>query len=264
MAYRGVWSATGLVVGLFAAAALAGCTAEAPASTSATTSAPIAQDAASSFADQFPYLPTAGTTLATASLRGTGGCPRGPVSIVVTSALALEVRVPGTAATTGTIFRLSTARTGPDSGLPVSTLPDEQLGVGIGEEPRTDPDGEAVFPLPRESRADRGDLTYFHSIRCVGQDGDVLEQAPLTWTQGPFFRAIHPVDSGPRPHARGDVVVTAGVLTRYNVVPGDTLDAIADRFGIRPVELLYINPSMGYISPRLLSGDALNLDPRIR
>jgi hypothetical protein len=118
--------------------------------------------------------------------------------------------------------------------------------------------------LVREVRADRGDFSYFHSIRCETHDGEFVEQAPLTWNQAPFFGSIHPVDSGSRPHARGKAVVKAGVLSLYDIAANDTLEAIALRFGVRPVELLYINPSLGYNAPQLLDGDALNLDPRIR
>jgi hypothetical protein len=218
-----------------------------------------------SFADQFPYLPTAGATLATATFAGAGICPSGPVRIVVTSALGIEVRVPGTsAATDGDTFFLSTSRLGAGSGLPVSVVPDEQLGAGIGQEAYADPTGETVFPLVREMRADRGDFSYFHSIRCETHDGELVERALLTWKQAPFFSSIHPVDSGSRPHARGKVVVKAGVLRLYDIAFDDTLDAIATRFGVRPVELLYINPSLGYNAPQLLDGDALNLDTRIR
>jgi hypothetical protein len=183
----------------------------------------------------------------------------------VSSALELEVHTPGVSSAGGDVtFRLTPARTGSDSGLPVSIVPDEQLGVGVGHRARTAPDGESIFLLPRESRADRGDLTYFHSIRCLGPDGDVLDQAPLTWTQPPYFSDIHPVDSGSRPNARGTVRVAANTPALYVIATDDTLEAIASRFGIRPVELLYINPSLGYTAPQLLSGDALNLDPRIR
>jgi hypothetical protein len=265
MAYQGARWTTAIIGGMFVAASLVGCTAPRPAMTQATVSPSAAAVTSTSFADQFPYLPTAGATLATATFAGSGSCPSGPVRIVVTSALGFEVRVPGTsAATDGDTFFLSTSRIGGESGLPVSVVGDEQLGAGIGQAAYADPEGETVFPLVREMRADRGDFSYFHSIRCESLDGELAEQASLTWKQAPFFSSIHPVDSGSRQYARGKAVVKAGVLTLYDIVAGDTLDAIATRFGVRPVELLYINPSLGYNAPRLLDGDALNLDPRIR
>jgi hypothetical protein len=265
MAYREARWTTAFVGGMFVAASLIGCTAPRPAMTQETVSPSAAAVTSPSFADQFPYLPTAGATLATATFAGSGSCPSGPVRIVVTSALGIEVRVPGASATTdGDTFFLSTSRLGADSGLPVSVVGDEQLGAGIGQEAHADPTGETVFPLVREMRADRGDFSYFHSIRCETYDGGLVEQALLTWKQAPFFSSIHPVDSGSRPHARGKAVVKAGVLTLYDIAADDTLDSVASRFGVRPVELLYINPSLGYNAPQLLAGDALNLDPRIR
>jgi hypothetical protein len=213
--------------------------------------------------DEFDYLPVAGSVLAVGQFAGNEAPAQG-VRIVVTDALNYEVQITGFTGqlgSDGTSFVLSTARAGASTG-PVSEV-DEQLGVGIGAAPSLDQAGDLIIPVARENRADRGDLSYFHSIRFASPDGST-SVAALTWDQRPYFSSIKPEDSGSISHARGTSLSQDGVLTTYQVAVGDTVYAIAQRFGIRAVELVYLNPQLGYVAPRPRWGETLNLNPQDR
>lgn len=226
---------------------------------------------------QFPHTLVAGQILATGKLAAVPHDPiddpratdplTGDVRIVVDTTLRLEVRVrpdhpvhvdpddPG--------LELTSDRY--DGGPAAVQDSRYQLGFGVGEKPQTDPDGELVLPVMPGTRQDLGDLSYFHSlVETVPGDERAVAAAALTWTTPPPFPGLHPADGGAIPYARGTAIVDGGTLTGYVPNPYDTLFAVSQRFGIRVVELIYLNPWLGYIDPQLRSGVEINLDPARR
>jgi hypothetical protein len=136
--------------------------------------------------------------------------------------------------------------------------------VGIGQQPQVDKNGDLLFTIMRENRADRGDISYYNSIIFDPRAGAQSQSAGLHWTESPFFTGITPRDTGAIPHAEGTTDLFGGRLSVYHIAWGDTVFSIAQRFDLKPVELVFLNPQLGYISPTPRAGESLNLDPQAR
>ncbi|MCS5732352.1 LysM peptidoglycan-binding domain-containing protein [Herbiconiux daphne] len=97
--------------------------------------------------------------------------------------------------------------------------------------------------------------------------GDVIGIADLTWT---IAQTVAPaVDTGAVAGASGSVTVDdAGRPLRYEVAAGDTLTAIAARFGVAPAQLLYLSAgrlNQGVVDDEnVYAGESLVLDPSLR
>jgi hypothetical protein len=93
---------------------------------------------------------------------------------------------------------------------------------------------------------------------CVGQ---LVAYAPLRWSIGDLRPGLHVADSGPRIGAEGQPTTAAGQPVSYTVVSGDTLGAIAARFGITIDDLFYLNPtrSPNPEIPDAITSEVLNL-----
>ena len=114
-----------------------------------------------------------------------------------------------------------------------------------------------------------GDWSFFTSVVVVGHldpvggPGSVecvqpiLATAPLTWDQPVVRPWVDPIDSGTTSGADGTV---DGTL--YTTAPGDSWDAIAERFGISGSDLEWLNPIRTPGSPKTAYEDQLlNLNP---
>jgi hypothetical protein len=86
--------------------------------------------------------------------------------------------------------------------------------------------------------------------------------APIVWRIQPFRADLTPEDGGAVDGASGAPTLVQGRLRAYTVRMDDTLDRIADRFGLTLDELLYLNPlGVDPDHPQdLQAGTALNLD----
>lgn len=213
-----------------------------------------------SLADQYEYLPAAGTQLASGTLYGQLDGASGTVTVVIGQSLDIEVRLDDFE-TSGRPYlnaALSTDRFGMLAGAP--SVPAHDLA--LGQVPATS--GDHTFTVEQGKRGDKGDLSYFNAFELVRADGTVSSAAVLTWTVPDFFPGLVVADSGPIRFARGAVTTYQGAPAGYIASPLDTIDAICRRFGITPVQLVYLNPQLGYRNPHLLDGQHLNLSPTYR
>ncbi|WP_460631261.1 LysM peptidoglycan-binding domain-containing protein [Leifsonia lichenia] len=230
----------------------------APAGAAESTAAPT--PSAVPLAEQFEYLPAAGTQLASGTLSGQLDRASGDVTVVVGQKLDIEVRLDGfeTSGLTYLNAALSTDRFGMLAGAPSVPAPD----LALGQVPETS--GDFTFTVDPASRDDKGDLSYFNAFELVRADGTVSSAAVLTWTVPDFFPGLVVTDSGPIRFARGTVTTYQGAPAGYTANPLDTVDAISRRFGITPLQLVYLNPQLGYRNTRLVEGQRLNLSPTYR
>jgi len=75
--------------------------------------------------------------------------------------------------------------------------------------------------------------------------------ARLEWTVEPALPELEAVDSGPGDGASGDAARDeGGALVQYVTAPGDSYSQIAERFGLTPLELDYLNPASDWSSFR--------------
>ncbi|MGA1837704.1 hypothetical protein VD659_12315 [Herbiconiux sp. 11R-BC] len=180
--------------------------------------------------------------------------------------------------------RLDTSDPRPLQGLLRST-PGAQYGCfnsegyGFGL-PSFTPDVAQEFPLGRVDDLPSGDPSFldqaviYAPVTTVPPDGfdgcygDVIGIAALSWTHEQVVPRL--TDGGARRGASGSVTVTdAGTPLFYDVVAGDTLTDVAERFGVDPAVILYL--SAGRISPQgivddplVYTGERLILDPAAR
>lgn len=95
--------------------------------------------------------------------------------------------------------------------------------------------------------------------------GSVLAAADLTWTIPNPYPDLRVTVGKDRPGAYGIVTEADGSPAGYLVAHGDELSTVAERFGITPAEVQWLNP---YLETRaddwLLEGNTLNLDPARR
>ncbi|MEP6478598.1 MAG: LysM domain-containing protein [Rhodoglobus sp.] len=71
----------------------------------------------------------------------------------------------------------------------------------------------------------------------------VVAAAPLTWTLPDRRPDLTVVDSGPADGANGTVALDGTTPLTYTVADGDTLELIAERFGITTDDVFYLNPT---------------------
>jgi hypothetical protein len=119
---------------------------------------------------------------------------------------------------------------------------------GIAEYFTSDPSWmrTAVLWIPPETT----DGTTFERLIAV---------APLTWSVPDMRPGLAVRDAGVMTAARGHVVLgDDGTPSSYTVAGGDTLAAIADRFGVEPADLVWLTPLRGPGPAR--ADETLNLD----
>jgi hypothetical protein len=211
------------------------------------------------FADEFQYLPPAGTVMGTGTLGDVKGHATGAVTVSVAPDLRFQLSISGfaTSAGPGLTAALSVDRFGPTAGLPTVPAVDDPVGVIQGSS------GDQVLPFDSSGRRDRGDLSYFNSVELVS-DGVVFAAAPMTWSIPDFFPGLTVKDSGPRPYARGTVTSYDGRPASYAVWGNDNSQAVADRFGITLDQLFYLNPQLRRGDTTLLYDTRLNLSVAYR
>lgn len=94
----------------------------------------------------------------------------------------------------------------------------------------------------------------------------ILASADLTWRVAPFRPRLEAItDTGAARGAMGPVSQVGGAVYSYQVVRGDNLRAIGNRFGIGESDLRYLNPFRAWTSPDAIYADEvlnLSLDAR--
>jgi len=252
---------------------LAGCTVTGAPGTAARTASPAGhtasapeastpQAAASSgtpYADEYEYLPPAGTVMGSGTLADVEGHATGHVTVSVASDLRFQVTLTdfSTTAGPGLTVALSVDRFGATAGEPTVPAPDDPVGVLSAA------GGDQVLPFDSSGRRDRGALSYFNSVELVS-DGTVEAAAPLTWTIPDFYPGLTLKDSGPTAYARGTVTYYGGQPASYAVWGNDNAQAVATRFGITLDQLFYLNPQVRRGDTELLRDTHLNLSVAYR
>jgi hypothetical protein len=130
----------------------------------------------------------------------------------------------------------------------------EQPGMPLGDRDSTQ--GDPSFYLTAVITANDPSAT--------DPDGCVLTPravATITWDVPDTRPGLLVVDTGARYGARGATATADGTPLSYRAVAGDTLNDIADRFGIALDDLGYLNP---LTSRQLQAGDDLNLRVALR
>lgn len=171
----------------------------------------------------------------------------------------------------------------PDSSAVQFTLtadalsPDEQcldsdwrFGLGQAEQGH-DPSVPLVFPIGGSDGIGQGDLSFIREVvvtrAASGGAPDkacpipLLSHAPLVWSIPDLRPGLEVVDSGPVTGAMGTVTLAGAEPATYTVAQGDTLAAVADRFGIALDDLFYLNPrrSPNPEDSHAFTGEVLNL-----
>ncbi|MBG6058979.1 hypothetical protein RCH16_003555 [Cryobacterium sp. MP_M5] len=117
----------------------------------------------------------------------------------------------------------------------------------------------------------RGDPSYYLTAvvtetdpTTTDPDGCVLTPravGTITWDVPDTRPGLLAVDTGARFGAGGATALVAGALLSYRAIAGDTVNDIADRFGITADDLGFLNP---LTSRQLQAGDELNLRVALR
>lgn len=116
-----------------------------------------------------------------------------------------------------------------------------------------------------DRNSSRGDPSYYLTAvittdpSTTDPDGCVLTPlavGTITWDVPDTRPGLVAVDTGARFGAGGATAITDGAPMSYRAVAGDTLNDIADRFGITVDDLGFLNP---LTSGQLQAGDDLNL-----
>jgi hypothetical protein len=128
--------------------------------------------------------------------------------------------------------------------------------------------GSQTFDLNAEADYFGDDPSFVHAVVFTSDDGDAtrcLDDAVaagnLTWTMPDMRPWMTVVDGGARTDARGTVNNVDGAPASYLVAAGDTLSAIASRFGITIEDVFYLNPdrATGNRDAGAHEGETLNL-----
>ncbi|WP_146244757.1 LysM peptidoglycan-binding domain-containing protein [Curtobacterium sp. MCPF17_051] len=95
--------------------------------------------------------------------------------------------------------------------------------------------------------------------------GSVLAAADLTWKIPSPYPDLRVAVGKDRPGAYGIVTDVDGRPANYLVAHGDELSTVAERFGVTPAQVQWMNPYMEQRADDwLLEGSTLNIDPARR
>jgi LysM repeat protein len=231
--------------------ALGGCSSSVPAETQA-------PDASSGSAR--PVLEP-GTVVATGEFTGNPGVT-GTLSVVIGETGDYELRLASFVAAEGVEPQLQVlADDLPDGGGCIDS--DWRFGLGAVTS------AEQTFVLGGSDDIGQGDLSFLREVAVTqsGASADTacplpfIAHATLDWTLPDMRPGLSVADSGPAAGAAGEVVLRGREPLSYTVAAGDSLTAIAARFGIELDELFYLNPTR---SPNpegstAFTGEVLNL-----
>lgn len=203
----------------------------------------------------------AGTLLATGEFHGSEAQAAGTIELRSTGGAGLSMRLHVTFETVATVtIELSTLNADASADefrrassyyrhdVVVSGADSTYALPGIADYFTSDPSWmrTAVLWIPPETT----DGTTFERLIAV---------APLTWSVPDMRPGLAVRDAGVMTAARGHVALgDDGTPSSYTVAAGDTLSAIADRFGVEPADLVWLTPLRGPGPAR--ADETLNLD----
>ncbi|WP_374945790.1 LysM domain-containing protein [Agreia sp.] len=223
----------------------------------------------------------AGTTAATGSFADAGAASTaapdsvsGSVAIRVNETGVFELVVDDLVVTDGAAvqFTLTADALSPDEHCLES---DWRFGLGQADAGH-DPAASLVFPIGGSDGIGQGDLSFIREVVVTrAPSGAALDKAcpiplvshaALVWSTPDLRPGLAVADSGARIGAMGTVTLDGGDPTAYTVAQGDTLAAVADRFGIALDDLFYLNPrrSPNPEDAHAFTGELLNLSRATR
>ncbi|SMQ68454.1 LysM domain-containing protein [Agreia sp. VKM Ac-1783] len=214
-----------------------------------------------------------GTTAATGTFVDTGaasGAITGSVAITVDDEGIFQLVVTDLSVTDGlaTQFTLTA-----DSLSPDEACLDSDWRFGLGQvDAGHDPAAALVFPIGGSDGIGQGDLSFIREVVLTraptGGTVDkacpipIVSHAPLVWNIPDMRPGLDVEDSGASAGAMGIVTLDSDDKPiAYTVAQGDTLSAIAQRFGIALDDLFYLNPrrSPNPEDAQAFTGEVLNL-----
>ncbi|KJC65759.1 LysM peptidoglycan-binding domain-containing protein [Agreia bicolorata] len=248
---------------------LAGCSADAGTPTPSP-SASGSQDGAAT--DNTRPVLAPGTTAATGAFVDTGavtGAVTGSVALRVNDTGVFELVVNDLVVSDGTAVQFTLTA---DALQPDEQCLDSDWRFGLGQaDAGHDPAAELVFPIGGSDGIGQGDLSFIREVvvtrAAAGGAPDkacpipIVSHAPLAWNTPDMRPGLDVVDEGPATGAMGVVTLDGGDPLSYTVAQGDTLAAVAERFGIALDDLFYLNPrrSPNPEDAHAFTGEVLNL-----
>jgi hypothetical protein len=243
---------------------LAGCSAD--------SGAPAPSASSDGTPDARPVL-AAGTTAATGSFVDTAQVT-GSVAIRVNDANIFELVVSDLVVPEGDAVQFTLTA---DALTPGENCLDSDWRFGLGQaEEGHDPATELVFPIGGSDGIGQGDLSFIREVVVTRTPGGaapdkscpipLVSHAPLVWDTPDLRPGLAVHDSGPATGAMGTVTIVDGEPGSYTVAQGDTIAAIATRFGISQDDLFYLNPrrSPNPEDATAFTGEVLNLSRTTR
>lgn len=245
---------------------LAGCSADAGAPTPGPSASGSQNGSAAD--DARPVL-SPGTTAASGSFVDSGDV-MGSVVVRVNDAGIFELVVDDLVVSDSAAVQFTLTA---DALSPDERCLDSDWRFGLGQaDAGHDPAAQLVFPIGGSDGIGQGDLSFIREVvvtrAASGGAVDkscpipIVSHATLTWDTPDLRPGLSVADSGASTGAMGTVSLdTDDKPIAYTVAQGDTLAAVAERFGIALDDLFYLNPrrSPNPEDAQAFTGETLNL-----
>ncbi|MCU1480105.1 MAG: hypothetical protein JWQ19_891 [Subtercola sp.] len=200
-------------------------------------------------------------TLATGVWKSSDGGITGGVSVVTAAENNVEVRLDNFVTDTAAEASLSLLDQSDD---PTDACYSPSFAISTGDISTA---SQSSYSLGPAASFLSDDPTFLANAVLVAAStdtscaGTIIATATLTWALPASRTVAVAVDKGTGQGATGKVTLSTGQITSYDVATGDTLDGIAERFGLTNDDVLYLNPTRRTgNSDEVIAGETLNLN----